>query len=101
MALLYIDQHYTEKLSLRNVADAVYLHPTYLSNIFRKQTGLAMVDYINEVRIAQAKKLLLDPRNRIYWIVEQVGFSNPRYFSHVFKMITGMSPIQYRQDRML
>lgn len=101
MAKQYIDQHYAEHLSLKNLADAVYLHPTYLSNVFKKQTGFAVVDYINEVRIAQAKQLLPDPRNRIYWILEQVGFSNQRYFSHVFKALTGLTPMQYRQNTLL
>ena len=98
MAKEYIDQHYTEHLSLKQLADAVYLHPTYLSNVFKKQTGYSVVDYINELRILKAKKLLPDPRNRIYWIVEQVGFSNQRYFCHVFKTLTGQTPMQYRQN---
>ncbi len=101
MAKEYIDRHYPEHLSLKKLADAVYLHPTYLSNVFKKQTGFAVVDYINEVRIAQAKKLLPDPRNRIYWILEQVGFSNQRYFSHVFKTLTGRTPMQYRENALL
>ncbi len=98
LAMQYINQHYMERLSLKSIAEAVYLHPTYLSNIFKKQTGYAMVDYINMVRIEQSKKLLPDPRNRIYWIVEQVGFSNQRYFSSVFKALIGMTPMQYRQN---
>ena len=101
LARQYIDQHYAERISLRSIADAVYLHPTYLSNVFRKQTGMGVVDYINAVRIAQAKGLLVDPRNRIYWIVEQVGFSNQRYFSYVFKALTGQTPMQYRQQRLM
>ena len=101
MAKEYIDRHYAQHLSLKNLADAVYLHPTYLSNVFKKQTGFAVVDYINEVRIAQAQKLLPDPRNRIYWILEQVGFSNQRYFYHVFKNLTGQTPMQYRQNALL
>lgn len=101
MAKEYIDRHYPEHLSLKQLADAVYLHPTYLSNVFKKQTGFTVVDYINEVRIAQAKKLLPDPRNRIYWILERVGFSNQRYFYHVFKNLTGQTPMQYRQNALL
>lgn len=101
LARQYIDQHYGERISLRSIADAVYLHPTYLSNVFRKQMGMGVVDYINTVRITRAKSLLLDPRNRIYWIVEQVGFSNQRYFSYVFKALTGLTPMQYRQHKLI
>lgn len=101
LAQQYIRQNYATRLSLRGIADAVYLHPTYLSNVFKKQTGSTVVDYINQVRIDRAKALLPDPRNRIYWIVEQVGFSNQRYFCHVFKTFTGLSPMQYRQQALL
>lgn len=97
-AVNYINDHYAELLSLSVIAENVYLHPAYLSNTFRKQTGWAVIDYINEVRITNAKRLLADPRNRIYWIVEQVGFSNQRYFASVFKKSTGMTPMQYRQN---
>lgn len=96
MAIQYIQEHYQLPLSLGQIAEAVYLHPTYLSNLFKKQTGYAVVDYINMVRVQHAKTLLADPRNRIYWIVEQVGFSNQRYFSAVFKKNTGLTPMQYR-----
>ena len=96
MAIQYIQEHYQQPLSLGQIAEAVYLHPTYLSNLFKKQTGYAVVDYINMVRVQHAKTLLADPRNRIYWIVEQVGFSNQRYFSAVFKKNTGLTPMQYR-----
>ena len=101
MAIQYIREHYRQSLSLGQIAEAVYLHPTYLSNLFKKQTGYAVVDYINMFRIQRAKDLLKDPRNRIYWIVEQVGFSNQRYFSAVFKKNTGLTPMQYRQQLLM
>ena len=101
MAIQYIQEHYRQSLSLGQIAEAVYLHPTYLSNLFKKQTGYAVVDYINTFRIQRAKDLLKDPRNRIYWIVEQVGFSNQRYFSAVFKKNTGLTPMQYRQQLLM
>ncbi len=101
LAVEYIEQNYAQHLSLNQIADHVYLHPTYLSNVFKRQTGFSVVDYISEVRIRKAMELLRDPRNKIYWIVEQVGFSNQRYFSSVFRKVTGMSPMQYRQSIMM
>lgn len=101
LAVEYIEQNYAQHLSLNQIADHVYLHPTYLSNVFKRQTGFSIVDYISEVRMRKAMELLRDPRNKIYWIVEQVGFSNQRYFSSVFRKVTGMSPMQYRQSIMM
>jgi len=72
------------------------VHPTYLSNLFKKQTGITLIDYINHYRVEKAKELLSDPLNKIYWITEQVGFVNQRYFSQVFKRITGLTPVEYR-----
>lgn len=91
-----IDRDYAQPLSLAILAGRVCVHPTYLSNLFKKQVGLTLVEYINRRRIEQAKKLLEDPLNKIFWVSEQVGFMNQRYFSQVFKRITGLTPIEYR-----
>lgn len=96
-----IDRDYAQPLSLTNLSGRVCVHPTYLSNLFKKQVGLTLIEYINRRRIEQAKKLLEDPLNKIFWISEQVGFMNQRYFSQVFKKITGLTPIEYRSDSFL
>lgn len=98
LTLKIIQQDYAKPLSLTILSDKVCVHPTYLSNVFKKQTGLALVDYIHHYRVEQAKKLLEDPLNKIYWITEQVGFVNQRYFSQVFKKITGLTPAEYRSN---
>ncbi len=97
----YIDQNINKPLTLQNIASAVYLHPTYLSNIFKKQTGMNLVNYINRRRILEAKELLKDPTSRISWVVERVGFTSRKYFEKVFKEMVGMTPTQYRQDSYL
>lgn len=94
----FIDNNLSEELSLQKVASAVYLHPTYLSNYFKKQTGLNLMNYINQVRIQEAKKLFKDPTVKTTWAMEQVGFSNRKYFEKVFKDIVGMTPTQYKQN---
>lgn len=96
-----IDRDYAQPLSLTILAGRVCVHPTYLSNIFKKQVDIPLVEYINRRRIEQAKKLLEDPLNKIFWISEQVGFMNQRYFSQVFKKITGLTPIEYRSNSFL
>ena len=94
----YIDENICHPLSLQNIASAVYLHPTYLSNIFKKQTGINMINYINYKRIQVAKELLRDPTLKVSWIVESVGFTSRKYFEKVFKEMVGMTPTQFKQD---
>jgi len=96
-AIQYIEEHYSKKISLSSLAEELYVHPTYLSNSFKKQTGTNIVDFINNHRIEVAKELLKDSRNKIYWVADRVGFANQRYFSQKFKKITGCTPVEYKQ----
>lgn len=91
-----IEDDYAKSLSLTILSQRVGVHPTYLSNLFKKQIGLTLVEYLNHCRIEKAKAMLQDPLNKIFWISEQVGFANQRYFSQVFKRITGLTPEEYR-----
>ena len=98
-ATRYIREHYAEKLTLNSVAAQVYLSPTYFSRIFRQETGETFNAYLNAVRIEQSKKLLTDQSVRLIDISLMVGFDNQSYFTKVFKRITGMSPLQYREKK--
>lgn len=98
-ATQYIRAHYAEKITLDNVAREVYLSPTYFSRIFRQETGVTFNAYLNAVRIEQSKKLLNDPSVRLIDISLMVGFDNQSYFTKVFKKITGLSPLQYREKK--
>lgn len=95
-AMKFIEENLNKPLSLQKIAMEVYLHPTYLSNIFKKQTGYTIINYINRCRINEAQKLLNDPQNRVSWVMEQVGFVNQRYFGKVFKEIVGVTPTNYK-----
>ncbi len=97
-AIEIIKRDYAKPLSLTRLSEQLFVHPAYLSNIFKKQTGMALIDYINHYRVERAKDLLIDPLNKIFWITEQVGFVNQRYFSQVFKRITGLTPVEYRTN---
>jgi len=96
-ALNYIDQHYDEKISLEDVAQKLHLSKHYLCNAFKKGTGENMSLYINKLRIEKAKKLLLESDGRIKEIFEEVGYSNQQYFSKVFKKVTGMTVVEYKE----
>jgi two-component system response regulator YesN len=97
-AISYINENLNKPLSLQMIAMEVYLHPTYLSNIFKKQTGFTVVNYVNHCRIRKAKELLNDPQNKVCWVMEQVGFVNQRYFGKVFKEMVGMTPTRYKYE---
>jgi len=94
----YIRIHYKDRLTLDIVAEAVYITPTYLSTLFSKSLGTSFVSYVNQVRIEQAQKLLLNPKVDPNTIAEQVGFGDAKYLCQVFKRVTGITPTQYRNQ---
>jgi two-component system response regulator YesN len=96
----YILEHYPEEFGLNEVASAINISPGYLSTIFRQYTGMCFSDYVTEVRIDQAKKLLRESDYKIYEISEMLGYQNAYYFSKVFKKITGMSPSEFSGKQM-
>ncbi|QCT01085.1 two component transcriptional regulator, AraC family [Paenibacillus algicola] len=97
--LQVIDERYPDNLSLRLLADEVYMNPTYLGRIFKEDTGHSFNYYLNLVRVKQAKQLLEDFRIRVYEVCDQVGFKDPAYFSQTFKKYTGVTPQEYQNSR--
>lgn len=93
----YIQQHYTEELELQHLADLVYLTPSYLSKLFKTETGETITDYCIAVRIEHAKRLLKEDHGlKTYMVGERVGYPDPAYFNKVFKKMTGKTPKEYR-----
>lgn len=92
----YIDLNYSESLNLDNLAEVSHLNKYYLSHIFKEQTGLSPIEYLNETRIKNAKILLRSTNYSISEISSFTGFSSQSYFSQRFKKITDLSPRQYR-----
>lgn len=97
-AITFIKRNYRSELSLRDVASSVYQSPSYFSRLFKKETGENFSDYINRVRIDQAKKLLLEEHIPLNRLATEVGYSDQSYFSKIFKKKTGLSPRQYRDS---
>ncbi len=96
-ALNFINYHYTEKISLDDVAEELNVSKHYLSSIFKKETGENMSFFINKLRIEKAKQLLLESDIKIKEVFEQVGYSDQQYFSKVFKKITGKTVAEYKE----
>jgi len=97
IAKKYIANHYREKISLRDIAEQVYLNPVYFSICFKKDTGLTFIDYVNEYRIEKSKDILKSGPESIQIVAENVGFANARYFSKTFKRYVGLTPAEYRK----
>ena len=95
-AIEYIEQNYRGKLSLKDAANALYISPNYLSELFKKTTGQNFSDYLNDVRMERSRIYLADVGRKIGDISELVGFSDARYFSSAFRKKYGMTPLDYR-----
>lgn len=93
-----IEANYAGDISLEHVSRHVHLSPAYLSELFKKETGMSFVDYKTVVRIENAKRLLDSTLYNISDISEKVGYSDPKYFSKLFKKITGKTVYEYRKE---
>ena len=96
-AIEFIHANYSKAISLKDIANHVYMTPTYFSYIFKKETGENVSTYLNQVRIEKAKELLRDETVKTYEVAYQVGFNDPNYFYVLFKKYTGCTPGEYRQ----
>ncbi len=92
----YISGHYTEEISMNDVASKINFSPTYFSRLFKKETGHSFVSYLTLVRILRSIKLLRQNDQSIEQIAMEIGFNTPNYFSATFKKEIGLSPSQYR-----
>lgn len=96
-AMEYIDKHFNEDLSIQQVAEAVHLSPNYFSHVFKKAREESFTDYLNKVRVKKAQCLLAEHIYKVYEVADMVGYSDYKYFSSVFKKISGVSPTEYSE----
>lgn len=92
----YMQDHFREPLSLEDLARVVYLSPFYFSHIFKEEMNMTFIEYLTNLRISEAKRLLRDTLLAVGTIAEQVGYNDINYFSRVFKKVVGMTPSQFR-----
>lgn len=91
-AFTYIENHYCQKITLDEVAAAVYMSPSYFSSYFRKMTDVGFSEYVTRLRIKQARELLKDPRRSVTDIAMECGFNNISNFYRLYKKYVGKSP---------
>lgn len=98
-AVNYINRNFHKKVTLEDVAAHVYLSPSYLSKIFKDEMKCNFNTYLNQIRIENAKKMLLKDGVNLVDVSASAGFEDQSYFSKVFKKMTGITPGKYKESR--
>jgi len=96
----YVADHYADQdLSIDFICNYLGVSSAYFSTVFKKETGKTFVGYLTDFRMEKAEKMLVETDEKTYIIAQQVGYSDPNYFSYVFKKQFGVSPSKYKAGR--
>ena len=93
----FIQEHYSEAISLETVSSEVGFNPAYFSTVFKKSTGQNFMDYIKEIRIEHAKDLLARTHMDVAAVAQAVGYTDIKYFTKLFRKTTSLTPTDYRK----
>ncbi|MDF2882622.1 MAG: btr 2 [Clostridiaceae bacterium] len=91
----YMHENINGRLTLTELAQRVQLSPTYLSKVFKDNTGYSLIGFFNKMKIDKAKDLIIEGNKKIKEAAHEVGFSDEFYFSRIFKKIEGISPAEF------
>jgi len=92
----YLDEHYTESVTLENMAARFYINKQYLAKLFKASYGMSLGSYVQYLRIGKAKELLRFTDASVEQVGAAVGIADPNYFARIFRKVEGISPRQYR-----
>ncbi|MNJ34529.1 AraC family transcriptional regulator [Paenibacillus bouchesdurhonensis] len=95
----FIDNNFTQSITLKEIADTLYVSQHYLSRLFKKDLGDSPVNYLITRRIEEAKRLLAESDAPVHEVAASVGYNNDKYFSMLFKKVTGQTPSAYRDSQ--
>lgn len=95
----FIRSRYAEGLTLQSVAEEVHVTPVWLSKLFKKETGKTFLEYLTDIRVERAKRMLDEVQYKIYEVSAEVGYKDPVHFTKLFKKQTGHTPKEYRRLR--
>ena len=87
-----------DKLTLRDLASALFLNESSLSKLFRQELGTSFTDYLNRIRIEHSTELMRNTDRSLLEISGLVGFDDQSYFTKIFKKVTGTTPRQYKSQ---
>ncbi|MNJ31133.1 HTH-type transcriptional activator Btr [compost metagenome] len=96
LAKEYVDNHLLEDITLVKVAESIPISSSYLSRIFLKEVGESFSEYVIRNKMIYAQKLLRETNKKVYEISEILSYTNPHYFSKLFKERVGLTPLEYR-----
>ena len=94
----YIEKNYYTDLKLELLAEIFNYNSAYLGKVFKCHTGMSFNTYLDNIRIEQAKKLLMEDNIKVYQVCEKVGYKNIDYFHSKFKKYVGVSPLNYKKQ---
>jgi two-component system response regulator YesN len=97
-AIAYIEEHIEEGVALQHVAKQVHVHPSHLSEVFKKETGMSFGDYVVRKKLERAKELLVVSPAKISEIASKLGYEDVKYFGQLFKKYTGKTPTEFRAE---
>lgn len=87
---------YIQGVSIEEAAAELKVSAGHLSRLFKQETGYTFIDYLMHIRVKRAIELLRDPTVKVYEVADLVGYADARYFTQVFKKITGMTPREFK-----
>ena len=93
----YMENNYHKDISLDEVSRLVNVSPYYFSKVFKEETGENFIEYLTQIRIGHAKELLKEGSHSIKEVCMESGYSDPNYFSRIFKKSVGVTPSEYRE----
>lgn len=94
----YVNLNVAEPLTLKSLAAMYFISPSYLSALFKQETGSTLIDYINTQRVNRAAQLLVQNNHTIAAVAEEVGILDVNYFTKIFKKTLGVTPTRYRRE---
>ena len=100
LAITYIQEHYTENITLEDLSRVADRNPQYISAVFSKTCGMSLKEYITSLRIEEARRLLRSSNMPIGDVAVRTGYQDAKYFSRIFQKTTGQSPREYRASEL-
>lgn len=95
-AVVYIEESFTQNIHLDNLAELLGMDKSSFCRLFKKETGVTFTEYLNRLRLEEARRLLLSSHFYVFEVAHRSGFSRTRYFQRLFRERYGCSPSEYR-----
>ncbi|MEK3857291.1 response regulator transcription factor [Cytobacillus sp. FSL H8-0458] len=95
--LQYVHDHIGQEVTLKHIADHMFLHPQYIGQLFKSELNQTFTDYLTGARLKRAKNLLKNTNLKVYEVAQLSGYKSPKHFMSLFKQEVGLTPKEYRK----